>query len=129
VELLDLFPTLVELCGLTEADGLEGASLVAVLRDPTAHVKKAALTQFPRPAYYDRETSMTPQAMGCSVRTDLVRYTEWRDWKTGAVIARELYDARRDPTEMHNDVDLPELADAQADAAARLHQQFPAAAH
>ena len=128
MELLDLFPTLVELCGLTEPDGPEGASLVAVLRDPTAHVKKAAFTQFPRPAYYDREPSATPRAMGCSVRTDLVRYTEWRDWKTGAVIARELYDARRDPAEMHNDVDLPELADAQADAAARLHQQFPAAA-
>ena len=60
----------------------EPASL-PVLHDPATRVKPAAFTQFPRPAYYDREPSQTPQAMGYSVRTPLVRYTEWRDWKTG----------------------------------------------
>ena len=125
VELLDLFPTLVELARLPKPEALEGTSLLPVLHDPTARVKTAAFSQFPRPAYYDREPSQTPQAMGYSVRTPLVRYTEWRDWKTGAVVARELYDAIRDPAEMRNVVDAPALAAAQREAEDRLREQFP----
>ena len=70
--------------------------------------------------------------MGCSVRTASVRYTEWRDWKTGESIARELYDAASDPNEMHNVVDAvdsPALAAAQMEAAALLRKQFPIAPH
>ena len=129
VELLDLFPTLVDLCGLPKPDGLEGASLSPALRDPATPIKPAAFTQHPRPAYYDREPSKTPTAMGCSVRTSLVRYTEWRDWRTGAVVARELYDAQSDPAEMHNAVDSPTLAAAQREAAALLAKQFPVVMH
>jgi len=65
-------------------------------------VKEAALTQHPRPAYYNREPLMTPTTMGYSVRTDRFRYTEWRDWKTGATEARELYDHQTDPDETKN---------------------------
>jgi iduronate 2-sulfatase len=124
-ELLDLFPTLVELCGLPAPGGLEGVSLVPALRDPAARVKAAAFTQHPRPAYYDREASKTPASMGCSVRTAAVRYTEWRDWGTGAVVARELYDAGRDPSETRNALDDPRLAAARREAEALLHRQFP----
>jgi iduronate 2-sulfatase len=124
-ELVDLFPTLVELARLPQPEALEGTSLLPVLRDPATRLKTAAFSQFPRPAYYDREPSQTPQAMGCSVRTPLVRYTEWRDWKTGAVVARELYDAVRDSAEMRNVVDTPALAAAQREAEERLREQFP----
>lgn len=129
VELLDLFPTLVELCGLPRPAGLEGASLVPLLRDPRAPGKPAAFTQHPRPAYYDREPDKTPTAMGVSVRTERVRYTEWRDWKTGATVARELYDLARDPIEKVNRIDAPELAAEQQAAAALLAKQFPIARH
>lgn len=124
-ELLDLYPTLVDLCGLPKPNGLEGASLVPVLRDPSKSVKPAAFSQHPRPAYYDREPSKTPEAMGHSVRTALVRYTEWRDWSTGKVIARELYDAVNDPAEMRNAIDASHLAAARAEAETLLHKQFP----
>jgi iduronate 2-sulfatase len=122
VELLDLFPTLADLCGLPTPPGLAGASLRPVLDNPAASVKPAALTQHPRPAYYDRTPSGVPEAMGYSVRTDRVRYTEWRAWATGAVVARELYDHARDPAEMTNVIDRPPDPAALEAAQAHLHR-------
>ncbi len=124
-ELIDLFPTLVELCGLPKPDGLEGTSLAPVLKDPAASVKPAAFTQHPRPAYYDREPSKTPTAMGVSVRTPLVRYTEWRDWKTGETLASELYEAADEPAETRGVLDDPRHAAAQREAQTLLRAQFP----
>jgi iduronate 2-sulfatase len=129
VELVDLFPTLVDWCGLPAAKGLDGTSLVPVLRDPAKSVKPAAFTQHPRPAYFDREPAKVPQAMGCSVRTARVRYTEWRDWKTGQAIARELYEDADEPAETRNRIDEPRLAAAQREAEALLQAQFPVIKH
>jgi iduronate 2-sulfatase len=123
-ELIDLFPTLVSLCGLPMPAALEGANLAPLLDDPALALKSAAFTQHPRPAFYDREPAGQPSAMGVSVRTARVRYTEWRDWKTGHVVARELYDALNDRHEMRNAVDLPALAAAQTEAAALLSGNF-----
>lgn len=128
-ELIDLFPTLVELCQLPRPEGLEGVSQVPVLRDPAATVKSAAFTQHPRPAYYDRTPAKVPQAMGVSVRTAQARYTEWRDWRTGKVLARELYTADDQPAETRNRVDEPSVAELQRSAQQLLEQQFPLVAH
>ena len=129
VELVDLFPTLVDVCGLPRASGLEGVSIAPVLRDPAKSVKPAAFTQHPRPAYFDREPDKTPQAMGCSVRTASVRYTEWRDWKTGETIGRELYAEDDEPAETRNRIDDPALAAAQREAEKLLRARFPKEAH
>jgi iduronate 2-sulfatase len=128
-ELVDFFPTLVDLCGLPKPKGLDGASLVPVLNDPKKSVKPAAFTQHPRPAYFDREPDKRPKAMGVSVRTAQVRYTEWRDWKTGETVGRELYDHRSDLPELRNAVDAPEFAAAQKEAEALLRKQFPKTPH
>ncbi len=122
-ELLDLYPTLTELCALPRPASVDGVSLVPVLRDPQASVRKAALTQHPRPAYYDREPSKTPTTMGYSVRSERFRYTEWRDWKSGETVARELYDHTADPDETRNVADDPKLA-AELKTASALLQQF-----
>lgn len=105
VELLDLYPTLVDLCGLKTPSGLEGESLVPVLENPMRKFKRAALTQTPRPNYL---RGKMPEAMGYSIRTDRFRYTEWRDFKTGAARARELYDHDVDPGETRNIVGSPD---------------------
>ncbi len=63
--------------------------------------------------------------MGVSVRTARVRYTEWRDWKTGDTIARELYEEKDEPAETLNAVDEPRLANARREAEALLRAQFP----
>lgn len=97
-ELVDLYPTLADLAGLGVPEGLEGISLAPVLEDAGRPWKKAAFSQFPRPWFYRGQ----PQIMGYSVRTDRYRYTEWQDFRTGEVKARELYDHRTDPLETRN---------------------------
>jgi iduronate 2-sulfatase len=86
VELLDIYPTLAELTQL-KAEGLEGKSLVKLLKDPKAAWDKPAYTQVRRNTL-----------MGRSVRTERWRYTEWDDGKAGV----ELYDHDADPEEFTN---------------------------
>lgn len=124
-ELVDLFPTLVDLCDLPKPTKLDGVSLVPVLKDPTQQVKQAAFTQHPRPAYYDREPSKQPKAMGYSVRTEKVRYTEWRDWVTKEVTARELYLTEDDPAELKNHANDPKQAELQMAVEKKLREKFP----
>jgi iduronate 2-sulfatase len=103
VELMDLYPTLSEMCGLAHPSQTEGVSLVPVLNDPQAIVREAALTQHPRPAYYAKnDTVSKPTHMGYSIRTPSHRYTEWREWGSGQTVARELYDHRIDSDETMN---------------------------
>jgi len=120
VELLDLYPTLVDFCGLPKATDLEGVSLRGVLDDPETSVKQAAFTQHPRPAYYNNK----PEVMGCSVRTDRFRYTEWRDFKSGKVVARELYDHQSDPRETRNIAASPPDQDGLKQAKELLTKTF-----
>jgi len=125
VEMVDLFPTITALCAVPDAPDLEGVSLVPLLNDPQASVKDAAYTQFPRPAYPDRTPRGKPAVMGVSVRTPTLRYTEWRDYETGGVVARELYDHARDEAEMSNVIAQPAAAAALEQARQLLYHQFP----
>jgi iduronate 2-sulfatase len=127
VELVDLFPTLVDLCALPKSEGLEGVTLRPILDNASAQVKPAAFTQHPRPAYYDREPDKMPKLMGCSVRIAAGRYTEWRDWTSGEVTAAEFYDHARDTVEMKNLAEQSPEAPAVAEARRLLRQQFPLA--
>jgi len=99
VELLDIYPTLTELCGILPPDGIEGRSLVPLLQNPNWAFKFAAMTQTPRPNY---PKGKMPEVMGYSARTERFRYTEWRDFQSGRVLARELYDHQKDPLETVN---------------------------
>jgi len=103
VELLDIYPTLADLCGLEAPETLEGVSLRPLLENPAASVKAVALTQTPRPNYL---RGKMPETMGYSVRGDRFRYTEWREFATGRVQARELYDHETDPGETENVVQV-----------------------
>jgi iduronate 2-sulfatase len=98
VELVDIYPTLVELAGLSLPSGLEGTSMVPLLDDPRRDWKTAAFTQFPRP-WYSRKNF---DVMGYSVRTEQFHYIEWLDVKKNKPIAIELYDHRSDPYELTN---------------------------
>jgi uncharacterized sulfatase len=87
VQYLDLYPTLLELCGLPAAKWTEGASLSPLLSDPDAAWNRAAYTFQVRDWY-----------LGRSVRNERWRYTEWDDGRRGAA----LFDHDHDPSEMRN---------------------------
>lgn len=123
VELLDLYPTLADLCGLSAPANLEGTSLRPVLEDPRATVKPAAFTWHPRPAY--PPNGKNPEAMGYSVRTNRYRYTEWRNYQTGKVVARELYDHQRDGAETRNVINNPPDTQSFQTTVKLLQDQFP----
>lgn len=80
--LLDIYPTLVELCELPENPHLEGISLVPQLEDPATPREQPAITS----SYFGNH----------SIRT--------RDWRLIAYDdgAKELYDHRSDPDELQN---------------------------
>lgn len=113
VELVDVYPTLVDLCRLPKPPGLEGASLVTLLGDPPVTWNKAAFSQFPRAASGPRHSGQG-DFMGRAVRTAHFRYVEWRRTEDDRLVARELYDHRVDPNETVNVVDRPEHAGAVA---------------
>lgn len=87
VELVDLFPTLADLCDLPIPDGLEGVSFKPLLSDPILPWKKAAYTVVTRAG----------GILGRAVHTERYRYTEWGEPKTA-----ELYDLVDDPHEYVN---------------------------
>jgi len=101
VELVDVYPTLVEVCGLKTPEGLEGSSLKPLLDRPNRPWKTAAFSQYPRPFKGNRHKSHG-DIMGYGIRTDTHRYVEWREWKSKKIIARELYDHTTDGNEMTN---------------------------
>lgn len=107
VELLDLYPTLADLCGLAAPANLEGQSLRPLLEKPsTAKWTKPAVTQ----------VWHNPKAWGYSIRTERWRYTEWLEGKAG----RELYDHANDSEEITNLAKSPEHSATIAKLSAQL---------
>jgi arylsulfatase A-like enzyme len=108
-EFVDIYPTLCDACGLPKPDNLEGASLIPLMDQPDRPWKTAAFSQYPRPGHFPSEKNI--KQMGYSMRTDRYRYTEWQDYKTGEVLARELYDYKTDPQGNVNIANKPENAE------------------
>ena len=90
VELLDVYPTLLELAGLKADPRQEGQSLVPLLENPDADWPHLARTSF------------GPGNVGIS--SERYRYIHYNDG------AEEFYDHADDPHEWHNRIDDPELA-------------------
>lgn len=82
-ELVDIYPTLADLCGLKTPEYLDGKSLKPILNDPAATVKDAAFTQC---------------RQGYSIRTAQYRFTSWNGGKAG----EQLFDLTADPDETTN---------------------------
>jgi arylsulfatase A-like enzyme len=96
-DLMDLFPTLVQLAGLPAKAGLEGLSVVPQLRDAAAPRERPAIT-----------SSNPGNTSVRSERWHYIRYAEGSE---------ELYDHYRDPSEFTNLAGKPEYARVKADLA------------
>lgn len=96
VSLLDIYPTLAELSGLTPPANIDGRSLVPLLNDPKAPWGSTAITGL-------CDKGKTDLAY-ISIRHELGRYTRY-----GAK-EDEFYDTTKDPHEWTNQVDKSEYA-------------------
>lgn len=82
VSLLDIYPTLTDLCGLPQQNHMEGESLMPFLTDPYDNTDRGVVTTF---GYRNH-----------SVRSKRWRYIRYRNGE------EELYDHDHDPGEFHN---------------------------
>ena len=101
VSLLDLYPTLNELCNLPKLDDLDGVSLVPLLRDAKAKWDRPAITTWGKGNH--------------SARGQRYRYVLHPNG------TEQVYDHQTDPDEFHNLADKPELDSVKK----RLAQWFP----
>lgn len=86
-ELVDLYPTILDFCGISPVQALAGTSLRSLLENPAGPGKAAAFSLVTR-----------GKIVGRSVRTARWRYTEWDGGRAGI----ELYDETADPGENHD---------------------------
>lgn len=101
VEMLDIYPTLLDLCGLPAYDRNEGKSLVPLMESTDTTATFVAITTFGKDNH--------------AVRSDNFRYIRYEDGE------EELYDHREDPNEFTNQADNP----AYREEIARLQTFLP----
>lgn len=102
VNLIDLYPTLVDLCGLPPRAELAGRSLLPLLKDPTLVWEHPSITTY-LPGNH-------------AVRTERWRYIQY------ATGDEELYDHRTDPNEWENLAADPEFSEIRRELASFLPQ-------
>ena len=100
VSLLDLYPTLMELCSLKGPAVLDGQSLVPLLREPLQSTGRVVTTTFGRG--------------NISLRSNRWRYIRYAGGE------EELYDLQEDPNEWNNLAGRPEHATTMQRFAARV---------
>ncbi len=87
VSLIDIYPTLIDLCGLPERRGLDGQSLRPLLEEPDRK--------------WERPVVMTHGRNNHAVRTERWRFIQYSDG------GQELYDHAKDPNEWTNVASFP----------------------
>lgn len=107
VNLVDLFPTVFDLAGVSQSNQTDGKSLLPLLDNDakTTIDMDYAISQYPRHG----------NRMGYALRTERYRYTEWHNngyksfkpYSLNNIEAKELYDYEKDPLETRNLVDDP----------------------
>ena len=90
VSLIDIYPTLIDLCGLPKRRGLDGQSLKSLLENPERK--------------WDRPVVITYGLNNHAVQTERWRYIRYRDG------GQELYDHERDPNEWTNLASIPKYS-------------------
>ncbi|MEM6915070.1 MAG: sulfatase [Verrucomicrobiota bacterium] len=108
VGLIDLFPTLNELCGLPLLKRQDGQSLVPLMLNPEAEWKRPAVIEY--------------QRGNVAVRSDRFRYIRYADG------TEELYDLEADPDEWENRADDSELSSVKSELKQWMPKKWAASA-
>lgn len=110
VELVDIYPTLAELCRLeTPKDQLEGKSLVPILENPKLKGKEHVFIK---------------NSNGFTIKTAAYCYTEYINPDNNKTFARMLYDHTIDKDENFNVVDAPEYSEIVKRLKHLLHSNY-----
>ncbi len=88
-ELLDIYPTLVDLAGFQVPDTLDGNSLKPIVDGAADRVKSFAISQFRRGG-----------SQGFALRSDYYQYVEWDDG--GGISHQQLFNFAADPYQTRN---------------------------
>jgi uncharacterized sulfatase len=102
VELLDIYPTVLELAGLPPASHAEGRSLAPLLRQPDRDWPQPAFSQLPLQERLPGGARITEEMQGRSVRDGRWNYVAWDGG------AEALFDLQSDPYQMQNLAARPE---------------------
>jgi choline-sulfatase len=108
VSLIDLYPTLNDLCGLSQIESHDGVSLVPLLRDSTREWQRPAVIEYKRG--------------NAAVRSERYRYIRYRNG------GEELYDLKQDPHEWDNLASDASYAQIKRELAKSLPQTWAEAA-
>jgi len=109
IQMVDFYPTLVELCGLPQPQGLEGRSISPLLDDPAQPWDHPAFTSWSEDGKH---------FTGVMVRTERWRYAEFYGRGPGAM----LLEPAKDPDEMTNLANDPQYAEVIAQLAPLVKQ-------
>ena len=93
VELVDIYPTLMELLDMDTPEFVSGKSFAPLLKDSNARVRESALTEL------GVNTGQGAKVSGYSIKTDRYRLTQWG---YNGVLGFELYDHKFDKEELKN---------------------------
>ena len=110
VELLDIYPTLCELCGLELPRHLEGRSMVGLLQNPSEIWDECAVAKWKN---------------GMTFIQNNYFYTEWSK-TSDSIVTTMLYDHSLDPNEIKNIADREENKDLVKKLSGSLHQSWGA---
>jgi arylsulfatase A-like enzyme len=97
VNLIDIYPTLIDICGLPKRERQEGVSLMPLLRNPAAKWDRPSVTTYLRANH--------------TVRSERWRYIRYNDG------GEELYDHTKDNLEWNNLAHKAEYADVKRELA------------
>ncbi|MFG0264719.1 MAG: sulfatase [Rhodopirellula sp. JB055] len=108
VEMLDLYPTLANLCDLQVPQHVQGKDISEMLDDPTHSVRDAAFC-------------VAPMRKGFLLRTDRWAFIQYKEDASGGI---ELFDMQKDPKQFNNLANLPDHANVVADMKSRLTEKL-----
>lgn len=110
VELVDIYPTLAELCDLKiPQNQLDGKSLVPIIEDPKLSGKEYILIK---------------RGNGFTIKTSKFSYTEYINLEDGSSITSMLYNHERDKDENVNVVHYPEYKEIVLELKEILHTKY-----